>query len=417
MPIRYFLALCLITCGLYLTGCPSPREQTPEETGGLGDMGQSVHYIPMDAPDGTSRAVVVEGVSLVHTTQIMPMNGGRELVGEGDLTKQIDQVFVNLQAVLKGSGTDLDQIIKMNIYVDALETADLFLAKMKVALNAKVCPTVSVVITPLPCPGALVAVDAVATCEAKGEVELFHRVDFRSSNVRLADVSVAPVGGIVFFSGQPDKTQPRSEAANSSLSALLEIAEQLDVDKNQILQIKVFIDDPLQAEEVLDVLDQNFPDQAIPPVIFVKWTASAPIEIEMIAHLPLDDETPDEPLTFYTPPGVEASPKFSRVALVETDRLIFIGGLTAQESGDGETQVRDVFSQLESILNEMGGDMTHLVKATYYVTDSDASDALGLLRPEYYDPARPPAASLVRVDGVAETDRTVTMDMIAVPGK
>ena len=51
---------------------------------------------------------------------------------------------------------------------------------------------------------------------------------------------------------------------------------------------------------------------------------------------------------------------------------------------------------------------------TYYVPDQDASDMLNKMRPEFYDPERPPAASKVMVHGVARSDRTLTMDMIAV---
>jgi len=76
--------------------------------------------------------------------------------------------------------------------------------------------------------------------------------------------------------------------------------------------------------------------------------------------------------------------------------------------------VRDLFEQLREVLAATGSDLRHLAKATYYVTDEDASDALNKLRPEYYDPARPPAASKATVHGVGAADRTVSMDMIAV---
>ena len=54
------------------------------------------------------------------------------------------------------------------------------------------------------------------------------------------------------------------------------------------------------------------------------------------------------------------------------------------------------------------------MKATYYITDEDASRALNELRPKYYDPARPPAASKATVAGVDPAGRNVTLDMIAV---
>ena len=77
--------------------------------------------------------------------------------------------------------------------------------------------------------------------------------------------------------------------------------------------------------------------------------------------------------------------------------------------------MRSIFSQLENILSETGSDLRHLAKATYYVSDADPSAQLNKLRPEYYDPERPPAASKVMVSGVGHPQRGITIDMIAAP--
>ena len=58
--------------------------------------------------------------------------------------------------------------------------------------------------------------------------------------------------------------------------------------------------------------------------------------------------------------------------------------------------------------------MLHLAKATYYVSDDDGSRGIDKLRPELFDPQRPPAASKVTVHGVGQPARSFTMDMIAV---
>ena len=139
----------------------------------------------------------------------------------------------------------------------------------------------------------------------------------------------------------------------------------------------------------------------------------APVEIELIAQLPPTDK-PAESLRYYTPPNVRPSPAFSRVALVRSERQVFISGLSARAAGDGEAQARDVFAQLKSILATAGGDMLHLAKATYYVSDDDASNALDKARSEFFNPERPPAASKVMVHAVGRLGRTFTMDMIAV---
>jgi hypothetical protein len=59
--------------------------------------------------------------------------------------------------------------------------------------------------------------------------------------------------------------------------------------------------------------------------------------------------------------------------------------------------------------------MRHLVKATYYVSDEDASKQLNALRSKYYDPRRPPAASKAMVPGIGVAQRSISIDMIAIP--
>ena len=102
------------------------------------------------------------------------------------------------------------------------------------------------------------------------------------------------------------------------------------------------------------------------------------------------------------------------MALVRSQRQIYISGLFARKAGRGEDQVRDLFAQLQIILDQTGSDMLHLAKASYFVCDADASRGFDVMRPIAFDPLRPPAASLVMVHGVGKAGRTLTMDMIAV---
>ena len=160
----------------------------------------------------------------------------------------------------------------------------------------------------------------------------------------------------------------------------------------------------------------DFFGKGVPPCVFVEWQSSLPIEIELVVAARPQAGQP-EPLEFITPPGTTALPVFCRVVRVNDPRTIFVSGLFAREAGDGTAQVSDVFAQLQEILKASGSDMRHLAKATYYVSDNDTSAKLNELRPKFYDPARPPAASKAQVPGVGMTGRTLTLDMIAVPAK
>ena len=95
-------------------------------------------------------------------------------------------------------------------------------------------------------------------------------------------------------------------------------------------------------------------------------------------------------------------------------KLIYFPGLYGMKATDGDGQVQEIFADLREIGKLAGTDFEHLVKATYYVTDNDASNKLNDLRPKYYNPERPPAASKAKVKGTGLSGRTITMDMIAV---
>ena len=181
----------------------------------------------------------------------------------------------------------------------------------------------------------------------------------------------------------------------------------------QVVQLKVFLRPASSADEVARRLKEFFPGQMTPPVVFVEWSAAPQAEIELIAQLPPADK-PAKDLEYYNPPDTRPLPIFSRVALVRSQRQIYISGLFARAAGNGEEQARDMFAQLQTILDQTGSDMQHLAKASYYVCDADASRGFDVVRPIAFDPLRPPAASLVMVHGVGQAGRTLTMDMIAV---
>jgi enamine deaminase RidA (YjgF/YER057c/UK114 family) len=375
-----------------------------------------IRYVPLDAPAGMSRAVVVEGAPLVHTRQLLPLDRDGKLAGESSAKKQIEQVLGNLEAVLVAAGSDLSKLVKVNVYADSPQTADLFRQQLGKRPGAKARPAIAAVVTRLPHPGALIAVDAVAVAAEKGSEVVLQRCETLWSDKDCADAAVAPRGGWVYLSGQPEKG-PLGKATAKSLATLLETVDRLKIERSRIVQLKVFVQPASSADEVLREVKRLFPGQKTPPIVFVEWIASAPVEIELIASRPLPSGKPDPTVHYYNPPGVKASPVFSRVAVVNTDRLIYISGLAARKPGKGDAQVRDVFAQLKAILAETGGDLRHLVKATYYVSDSgpnSASSALDKLRPEFFDPKRPPAASKATVRGSGYADRTLSIDMIAV---
>jgi enamine deaminase RidA (YjgF/YER057c/UK114 family) len=371
----------------------------------------SLEYFAMDAPEGMSQAVAVGGHPLVYTRQLMPLDAEGNLVGEGEVEKQIDQVLSNLAAVLEASGSSLTKIVRLNVYADSPDTVDLLREQLSRKTDAAVRPAISSVVSPLPNPEAKIAVDAVAVASESGETVVCQRLDSVAGDVGCADAAVMPTGGVAYLSGQPDKS-PLPDSVSNSLNALLKIVDELKFERSRIVQLKVFVHPATAADDVRRELKRFFPARLTPPIVFVEWIASAPVEIEMVVHFPPTRLQSAGPVSY-----LKASATFSRAASVQADRQIFISSLVSREMGDGKKQVRDVFEQLKVILQATDSDLEHLAKATYYVCNDDASNMLNKLRPEFYNPKRPPAASKAMVHGTGQWDRTFTMDMIAVGGR
>jgi enamine deaminase RidA (YjgF/YER057c/UK114 family) len=377
----------------------------------------SVERIGADALTGTFTAVIVDNVPLVHTAQLLPLNRQGDLVGMDDAGAQIRQVIENLSRVLKAGGSGLDRVVKINICVaneDSMPKVQQALASSFKGSNK---PAVSFVAGKIAHEDALVAIDAVATALPEGAAREVRWL--RAPNVYqspgIEHAALLPAGPKIYISGMAD-TNSLPEATRKTLEKLVATLGQLGGKKADIVQLKAFLEPMSDLAAVRKEIVDYFAGTA-PPVVFVEWISPSPnppIEIELIARARGDFSQETESVSFLTPPGTTSTKVFSRVARVNHGKLVYTSGLYGMKSQDAAGQVREIFNSLSGILKQTGSDFEHLAKATYYVSDNDASNKLNDIRPEFYNPQRPPAASKAKVKSVAMPGKTVMMDMIAV---
>ncbi len=365
---------------------------------------------------GDSLAITIPDQPLAHTIQVLPTNASGALTAQ-DISGQTVAVLDRIDRELKEVQSGLRLAVKLNFYVTTDSHSDAVYKILAARFSGTHKPAVSMVVTALPLAGALVAADAVATLgpTAHGPDAVHHH----------ANVSVLPAGSRIYVAGQAEQSSSLTEATTktlASLSATLKFLERSDAD---IVQLKAFLMPMTDANTVRDAVSKYYTNQQIPPLILVEWKSSAttPVEIELVAWGG-EAVSASPVLEFITPPGMTTSPVYSRVCRINSGDTIFTSGLfatTPSEDTDrnsataGEREVREIYSQLQKILGEAGSDLTHLVKATYYVSTDAASSKLNELRPGYYDPQRPPAASKAAVSSVGHARLGLTVDMIAVP--
>lgn len=357
----------------------------------LGAQGADREPIDPGPKSGTSAAVIVaDSVPLVHTQQVL---------------MQTPDASKSLQAILKNAGTSLDRAVKLNFVVtdDTMEAAVRKELARGTFGNGK--PAISFVTGKLP-DGSALAVDAVALGTRQPAWKQIEHGD---------GFAVLPPGTRVFVSGQAVPGNDLAEATRKTLEELRETLKFLGLKESSVVQVKAFLQPMAQHKVVADEMARFFTaaNAKTPPLVLVEWQSSLPIEIELIAWG--GRERAGEPIEFLTPPKMKASPVYSRVARVNDGKLIYLSSLHGTSENAPAAEIPQIFEQMDTILKKAGSDFQHLAKATYYVTRPEATKKMGELRPKYYDPKRPPSASLAQVGGVGRANRTVTMDMIAVP--
>ncbi|HEY6167331.1 MAG TPA: Rid family hydrolase [Verrucomicrobiae bacterium] len=377
--------------------------------------GAALRALHANTNTGTATAVVVADVPLAHTMQMFPITDGK-LTAPGDAEKQAQQLLLNLSAALREARSDLGRAVKLNVFVTSAGHVEAVQRALAKYFDDAHKPAVSFVETALPVPGVLVAIDAVAVSDASapaGAVNYFRTADIGGAK-SLAHAAVLPAGRKVFISGQAEKGTNLTDSTTRTLQSLEATLKHLELTRAHIVQIKSFFSSMANMAAVEKGFAEFFKGGTIPPLVFVEWNSTVPIEIELIAAAGAPTGKEPDAIEFITPPGMKPSPVYAKVARVNRGRLVYVSSLYSPEHRNATTQVREVFGELRKLMQEAGGDLKHLAKATYYVSAADVSKALNDIRPDYYDPQRPPAASKAQVRGVAMPHRTFTMDMIGV---
>jgi len=380
---------------------------------------EPVHYLDPRREEGSSAAVVVPDVPLVHTAQFLAVDVKGRIEGKDRLDVQIESVLNNLDISLISEGADFARVVKINVVAADAEVA----AKVRAALSLKFFqarearPAVSYVTGKLRHPEALVAMDAVVAGPPVARKTVSRsQIPDREQTDRLARAATLPAGPKVYVSGQTEKGKDVSEMTRNTLASLTATLKHLGLGLQDVVQIKSFVGPMTATDDAEREIIAWFKDEPlVPPLVFVEWTTAPSIEIELIASAAATSVKQEAAVEFITPPGMTSSPVFSRVAHMAAGPTIYFSTLYGISERDSDAELVEIFNQLGDLLGRTGSDVRHLVKATYYVTTAEASTKLGERRLKLYDPQRPPAASKAPVAGTGLDGKTITIDMIAAP--
>jgi len=371
---------------------PPPAEEQPPDI---------LESIRPDPATGLAEAVIVKGrnAPLVFTDQIRPRNPSESVSKQ--LSDVIHQLGENLAAAKSGWGA----LVRMHFYVRTDAVADEIRKVLARAFKDVHKPAATFVRGELEFPEVAFVLDVVSL---SGEVG--HAAAIR----RTPRAVVLPPGPLLYISGEA-VGGAIEEATGNTLAALEATLKFAGCDWPDVAQLKSFVAPMTAVDTVRSAISRYLAGRPIPMLVFVEWKAtSSPIEIELVAAVPkARGDAMTQTVEHLNPPSVTTPSKvFSRAAMVKTDRLIYTSGYYG-DGPDTGARIRDIFTKLRALAEQAGGNLEHLVKATYYVNDAESSKLLNDIRPEFYSPQRPPAASKAIVQGVGRDGRNITIDMIA----
>lgn len=348
------------------------------------------------APSGDARVVIVDGADLVHTTQVSAT------ATESDPAAAC---LDRLDALLRQSGSALANTAKLNVYLRE-DTAHESVSKAITGrFHPDKRPAISFVTTALPSGDAVVAMDAVAVAGDRG------------GTAEAGSWAILPAGPRVYISGQAEKADGTvAGATRATLESLGRTLEFLGLGKDDVVQVKSFLTPMSEHAAAEREIAAFFADHRLPPRVFVEWQSSLPIEIEMIVSAPGFKDGPR--VEVRTPPGMTTPAIYSRLTIARNPVTVYTDGLYPEDPAAApEAQLRSLFRRLKENLDLAGSDWMHLVKATYYVSSDALSQEHNRVRPDYFSPRRPPAASKANVTGTGKPGHGITMDFIVVPGE
>lgn len=354
------------------------------------------------------------GSPLAYTEQVIAFGGDNKKLKNAGFEEQFTNCLARLAQDLNEVRSGFEKLVRLNFYLRSDQDrvkAQAYLARHMPGANTPL----TFVTGQLERPDARIAMDAIGlTTISKELIPRAFRVMDRIPQGRHGAIARLLIPGQrVFISGQAVRAESIADATRKTMIQLNETLKFLKLRWVDVVQVKSFMQPMSEVGTVADEISRFFQASNAPPQVFVEWTSSAPIEIELVVNGgPAKTEGPL--VEYLTPPAMKASPVFTRVVRVNRGKLVYTSSLYGPTDRGKEQEIRSIFDELKLSMMVMGADLKHLVKATYYVANNDSSRLLNKLRPDYYDPKRPPAASKAAVRGTGLSNHSITIDMIGV---
>lgn len=218
--------------------------------------------------------------------------------------------------------------------------------------------------------------------------------------------------GLAFISGQAavsaNPLDPVSPLIGQSLDSLRKAVHAAGATAGDVVEVTCLVSSLANLTAARALVEGEYPRAAADYVQPQRVPARAMAACEAVARLSADPG----PLRMVPAAGLAAEPGQSRIALVGPRRVLLTG--TQVSFGFEAKDARLAFERLGKGLEQAGSSMRNVAFAHYYPLAQSIAAQIREVRPDFFDPASPPAGSIVLFEGLTSMDAGFAMDVVAV---
>ena len=363
------VSLLLVACGLVLAASPFQKKNKKEEQ-------TQTLQLPKDLPNA------VAGDTRRLSFYVTPLSA------RGLLSQQVRDALRSL-----AHQASTDTVLKIRAFVagsgDLRRVRDL--VSEVFADRHQPLPVLSLVHSGgLPLEGAQVVLEAIAA--SRREVNPY---------------------GLAFVSAQmatsDDPLDPVEPLARKAIDSLRRAVDAAGVEPSGVLRVTCFFSSLEGVAAVRKLVEAEYPRASLDYLQTQRAPLGAMAACEAVARLRAD---PGAPVRMLNPEGLPREPGQSQIALVGAPHLVLTGSQVS--FGYQDQDARLAFERLQKALEQAGTSAHEVAFAHYYPLSMKIADQVRRLRAPFFDPAQPPAGTLLLFEGLPSMDAGFAVDAVAV---
>ncbi len=218
--------------------------------------------------------------------------------------------------------------------------------------------------------------------------------------------------GLAFISGQQRSEakplQPLAPLAERSLADLEAAVRATRGRPEDVLRVTCFLTALDDLAAVRKLVEARFPAAALDYVQARRAAPVSTVACEAVARL---GEPPSSAVEFLNPEGLARATGYSQVAMVNSPRLALTGLQMAFGFQDGDARL--AFQRLDKALDAVKASAKRTVMADVYPLHPDIAAQVRKIRMEFFDPANPPASTVLPFEGLPSMDAGFGVDVVA----